>query len=81
MLEASRQFDAGPMGPQAVISLKALLARKDFYMHEWALIALNTDKFYDVSSTLRKPFLSTSRLRSRSDKIEDVIHSLIWASA
>ena len=81
MHEASRQFDVNPMGPQAVICLKTLPVRKYLYTHEETLIALNAEEIYDLSCTLRKPFLSTSRLRSDSGKIEDHIHSLTWARA
>ena len=65
--EASRQFNVNPMGPQTVICLLAVSVRKYIYIHEWTLITLNADEMYDLSCTLRKPFLSTSRLRNGSD--------------
>ena len=68
MHEASRQFNADPMGPQAVICLKTLSVRKDVYIHECTLTALNNDNFHDLGGTLRKQFLSTSRLRCGSVK-------------
>ena len=34
MYGASRQFNVGPMWPQAVICLKALSGRKDGHIHE-----------------------------------------------
>ena len=71
MHEASRQFNVDPVGPQAVIHLKALSVRKYLCIHERTLIALNADTIYDLSCTSHKPFLSTSRLRSGSGKIEE----------
>ena len=54
---------------------KVFSLQKYVYIHEQVLIALNADKFYDLCCTLRKQFLSTSRLHSGSGKIEDDIHS------
>ena len=76
MHEASRQFNAGPMVPQESYLFTFFDVRKDVYIHELALIALNAGKLYNLSCTLRKPFLSTSHLRSGSGKIADDVHSL-----
>ena len=45
MHEASRQFNVGLMGPQAVICLEALSVRKDVDIHKQALTASSADKF------------------------------------
>ena len=76
MHEASMQFNVGLMEPQAVICLQSFSVRKYVYIHKSALIALNADKFYYLSRTLRKAFISTLHLRIDSGKIVDDIHSL-----
>ena len=72
---ASRQFNVGPRVSGSYLFKDFVNSKRCLYPRI-SCYALNAGKFCDLSCTLRKPFLSISRLRSGSGKIEDAVHPL-----
>ena len=70
-----------PYGAPSSYLFKGFVSLKIYlYSRINITISLNAEEIYDLSCTLHKPFLSTSRLRGGSSKIENHIHSLQFSS-